>query len=137
MPFTDASAYLTQFRTQLAACAAWTAGSSAIHYPEIDWASVTLPVMVVAEESRGSEQYASGAVGLRTGTLKAVIYSSGTIGAVEVLADSIIEQMLAQQSGIPIRGATRGLCGDATDAMIAASGEVRGVEIMFEYGLNG
>jgi len=141
MPLTDASALLTQFASQLAACAAWTTAvgsgneSARIHYPSVAWSSATLPCAVISEDQRGSRIYATNAQGLRSGMLKVEVYSAGTVGAVEQLGQALLEQLLAQQSGIVFRTGYVGLCGDATIAEIAAQNEVRAIEINIEYGL--
>lgn len=139
MAFTDASALLTQLQTQIAACAGWSGGSSAVHYPELAWGSgPTFPCALVSEESRSNVYYAAGAAGLRNGSLKLTIYagSATTLGALETLGQTILEQLLAQQSGIPFRDGEVGMAGDATDASIAAATEVRGVEVTLNYGLS-
>ena len=136
MPMTGASGLLTQLQTQIAACASWSAGSSGVHYPSIEFASATFPCCVIAEMNRTSEYYASGASGLRGGTLKITIYSTGTVGATEVLGQAIVEELLAQQTGIAFRSGSVVLAGEATDAMDAAQTTVSGVELDLEYGLS-
>lgn len=137
MAFTDASAYLTQFQTQLAACAVWSGGSSTIHYPNVNFTGATLPCIVVIEDQRGSDQYAAGASGLRSGTLRAILYSTASNGVIEAMAGTLVEQMLAQQSGIPFRSGSHQPAGIAEEAKAATGTSVNGVEIAFEYGLVG
>jgi len=136
MPFTGASDLLTQLRTQIAACASWSAGSSGVHYPDVDWASATLPCCVIAEGARTSATYAAGAAGLRGGTFLVTIYTSGTVGACEVLGQAILEELLAQASGIPFRNGSVGVCGQSTDAQEAAGMTANGIELTLEYGLD-
>jgi len=136
MPMTGASALLTQLQTQIAACASWTATSAGVHYPSIDFSSATFPCCVVSETSRQSEYYAAGASGLRGGSLKVTIYTTGTVGATEVLGQAIVEELLAQQTGICFRNAGVVVCGEATDAMDAAQTTVTGIELDLEYGLS-
>ncbi len=136
MSFTGASDLLTQLRTQIVACASWSGGESAVHYPSLTFAGATLPACVVAEGSRTSQTYAAGANGLRGGSLLVTIYTSGTVGATEVLGQAILEQLLAQPAGIPFRNGSVGLCGESTDAQDAASTTVNGIEVTLEYGLD-
>ncbi len=66
-----------------------------------------------------------------------MLYGSGSVGTLETMAGTIVEQMLAQQAGIPLRSGSHAPCGESEDAKKAAGCEVRGVEITFEYGLQG
>jgi hypothetical protein len=136
MAFTTTDALLLQFQTQVDACAAWTGSTSDIHYPEISFATATFPCAVLCEDQRSSTYYAAGASGLRAGTLKATIYTQSAVGVTELLGREVLEQLLAQQTGIPFRGGYVGLCGEATDATTAAATPISAVELYLEYGLN-
>jgi hypothetical protein len=136
MPFTTTDALLLQLQTQIDACASWAGATTDVHYPEIAFASASFPCAVVCEDQRASTYYAAGAAGLRSGTLKITIYTQSAVGATELLGRAILEELLAQQSGICFRGGYVGLCGEATDAATAAGTVVSAVELFIEYGLN-
>ncbi len=135
MAFDSTDAVLLSLQSQLAACAGWSGGSSVIHCPEIPWTSATLPCAVVAESQQSSDTYAAGASGLRSGALQVLIYTASDITTTEALGRTILQQLLAQASGIAFRGGSVGLCGEETAAEVAAGTKVFGVELTLEYGL--
>lgn len=138
MTWVDAPAILTQLRTQLLACAGWPTGqSAAIHYPVLeDFTGETFPLAVLAETSRTFDPYADGAVPLGGGTLQAVIYGTGTIGATEQLGRTLLSQLIAQPTGIPFRPGECGLSSDASPAKIAGASEYRTVTLSLAWGLS-
>jgi hypothetical protein len=136
MPFTTTDGLLLQTQTQIDACASWPGSTSDVHYPELTFAGASFPAAVVAEDQRTSTYYASGAAGLRGGTLKITIYTQSAVGVTELLGRAILEELLAQQTGIPFRGGYVGLCGEATDATTAAATPISAVELYLEYGLS-
>lgn len=134
MSLTDAPAIITQLATQLAACAGWSGES---WYPEVpDLGSATLPAAALSEMNRRYTPYAAGASGLPSGDLEIKIYSAASIGVLESLGRTIIDQLLAQQSGIPFRPGDCGLCSDQTSGMEAAGDSIRSITINLSYGLD-
>ncbi len=137
MSFTDAPDPLTQLATQLTACAGWSSGSGAIHYPESpDFTGATFPLAVLADESRSVGRYAVGAAGLVSGTLVIRIYGTGTIGVTEALGRTILSQLLAQEGGIVFRSSECGLSADPEPGRIAGDAqEIRSITLSLPYGL--
>jgi len=133
---TDAPAILTQLQTQLAACAAWSSGSGAIHYPDHDLTTVsTWPVAILAESSRTSTVFAAGAAGLASGVLEITIHSTASIGTVESLARTLVTQLHSAQSGIPFRTGEAGLSSEPSDAAEAGGTAYCSVTITLPWGL--
>ncbi len=134
--WTNPPAILTQLRTQLVACSSWANGSNAVNYPELAaLMSGTFPLAVLAEMSRRAEVFSEGAAALASGELQVVIYSTGTIGTAEALGRSILEELLAQATGIPFRSGDCGLSSDPSPGMIAGSSDVRAVTLSLPWGL--
>ena len=139
MSLTNAPAIVTQLSTQLAACASWPGASAANHwYPKVAWASATLPLAVLEEESNTSNPYAAGANGLLGGTLRITIHTATTsdAGTVESLARTLLKELLAQDPGIVFRSGDTGLCSDPTAAEGATDTATIRVAITLTYGLS-
>jgi hypothetical protein len=135
MAFSSTDTVLVSLQTQIAACAGWAGGTGVVHYPDLAFASATFPCCVVAETNQSGDYYASGAAGLRGGSLSIVIYTQSSVTVTEALGRTILQELLAQQSGIPFRGGSVGLCGEDSDASTAAGTQLVAVEITLEYGL--
>lgn len=132
----DPPAMVTQLRTQLVACAAWTPGQAGVNYPEVvAMATATYPLAVLAATAPRAEYYADGAPPLMNGTLLVVIHSTDTIGVTEILASTLLQQLLSQIVGIPFRSSECGISSDPSPAKVAGGSSYRAVTITLPYGL--
>lgn len=139
MALTNPPPMVAQFSTQLAACADWPGGAATNHhYPKVDWASATLPLAVIEEETNAGTMYAAGAGGLLSGTLKATIHldpASATDGDAETLARTLCAELLAQTPGIIFRSAETSLSGTDSMAEQASGTGTIAIQIVLQYGL--
>lgn len=120
------------------------AASSSIYYPLMDEAAVTMPAAILFPSSRSRTKYITGAAGLAGGdlvlTIKAPI--STTADVLEKLGESIIDDLVSNDTGLPIsRGAvspaTDPLPGERAAAMDQDSNTgSRSITITLEYGLS-
>lgn len=135
--WTNPSTILTQLRTQLVACAGWANGQNAVNYPELAaLMSGTFPLAVLAERSRTATLFCEGVAAIPGGELEVIIYATDTIGTLETLGRTILDQLLAQASGIPFRPAECGLSSDPSPAKIAGSSDVRSITLKLPWGLS-
>lgn len=136
MTWTNPPPILTQLRGQLVACAAWTGGTATVHYPELTGlTSATFPLAVLSELRPRSTPYAEGAGGIAGGELQIVIYGTDTVGNMEALGRSILDQLLAQVTGIVWQPAEAGLSSDPSPGKIAGNAAVRSVTLRLPWGL--
>lgn len=134
MSFTDAPPTVDQFKTQVLACASFTWGSGAIHYPECNFESDSTPLVVLDESSQESIQWAYGAGGLRSGTLRATFHSdSHTVGQMETLARSIGTELMAQYTGFLFRSFNVGLSSQPKPQM---DKQIVSIDLTVQYGVN-
>jgi len=111
MTLTNAPAIVTQFSTQLAACASWSTGTAGHWYPSADPGIATLHA-VLASTNEDRTRYAEGANAIPSGTLKAAVYTPLSIGEAEALGRSLIDELLAQQTGLMFTGGNAQLSAD-------------------------
>jgi hypothetical protein len=125
------------FATEIVATAAWTGDEAAsLWYPmKPDFTGVTYPIGVIADMSPRRTVYAEGAGGLIGGTLRLVIYSDVSIGALETLAASMLTQLLAAYTGIPYRSAECGISSEPSPAKVAGGSGIYSIALDFPYGL--
>lgn len=141
MSLTNPPAIITQFSTQLAACAAWPGGTNANHwYPSVPWASASFPLAVLSEETGAGQVYSAGTTPLPSGTLKATIHypQTGTgsdDGSLETLGRTLLAQLLAQPTGIVFRSGSVGMSGTSSMAEQATGTATFAIEVSLEYGL--
>jgi hypothetical protein len=138
MSLTNPPAIVTQLSTQLAACTSWPGGATSNHwYPNVVWASASLPLAVLEETDRTWTPYASGAGGLQGGTLRATIHyaASSDIGTVEAIGRTLLGELLLQTPGICFRASDCGLSGTYTSAEAATDTGTIALQITLSYGL--
>ncbi len=141
-------------RTMLVACPsaiAFGLEQANFHYPaaalgtDDTTAPDPRPLCVINEESAGRTPYCEpGVAGLPNGSLIASIYSEGTTGELETLADSLCNELLLIVSGLPNISASRTRAKEpsAGDRAAAAdTGEafssLTAIDITVAYGLKG
>lgn len=135
MSLVNPTSMVSQLSTQLAACASWTATTTDHWYPEVDWASVSTRAAVLSD-TRSLEQYAAGASGIKSGVLTIqIIHTTFTIGQLEDFAQDILDELLAQTSGIPFLSGECGLSSDVQEAETAGGTAHRSITITLPYGL--
>lgn len=135
MTLTNAPIALSAFADMVVACAAWTGGSVALWYPTATNAvSGTFMVLVLVEERR--ERYAEGMRGIPSGTIVAMLHADDTAGNVEQLAQTLIDQLMSQSTGLLLRGASASLCAEAGPAREAGGESRKAIDITVTYGLN-
>jgi hypothetical protein len=137
MSLTDAPAIITTLSTQLVACAAWTGGSGAVWYPEAPGTTSTTHAVLVPMSMQRT-RYAEGANGILGGSLVILLYVVGTdtLGDAETLAGTLVDQLMAQHSGIPFRSASYELAGDPGAAKTVGGSTIIPIQISLEYGLS-
>jgi hypothetical protein len=135
MSWTNATATITQLRTQLVACVAWTPGQDAIHYPSYDFATpVTTSIAVLAESSQKRRYWASGAGGLISGRLTVTLHSTALdVGQLEELARTLGQQLLAQSTGFLFQDFETGL---STEPKPQMDQQVVSIDLHLDYGVN-
>lgn len=136
MTLTNPPAIISQFSTQLQACASWVAAglSSNVWYPEAP-EGTTGPFVVLGFGTQQFTKYAEGAAPVRSGDLFFTIWKSDSIGNLEALAQSILSELMTSDSGIPFRegdGMTATAVGDAKEA---AGETLYGVSASVTHGL--
>ena len=135
MTWKDPTDAVDQLRTQLFACAAWVAAPATIdmiHYPEADLTTDAYPLAVLDETSQRRTLYATGAGGLRSGSLRAVLHLAvTTIGQAEAFARTIGQQLMAQQSGFLFTDFQVGLCAEPKPQ---ADLQIFAIELTLDYG---
>jgi hypothetical protein len=140
MTWVSPTAFIAQLRTQLAACAAWTAAVGAgnetarIHFPTANLGGQTgtpdpLPLAVLVQTEESFPRYAEGAGGIVSGQLEVDLYLPATtantlvawsVGDVEALASNLVRQLLLQPAVIPFTGApARAMARDPNSAALA------------------
>jgi hypothetical protein len=133
MTLTNEPPIITQLSTQLAACAAWPAGATT-WYPTKPNAT-SPPFVLLVERSRRVRPYAAGAAGIPGGVLEVDLAVSDTIGNAESLARTLLEQLLAQTSGIPFLEADCGVSAEPTPGEIAGGTSITTITMTLPWGL--
>ena len=135
MTWTDAPTILTELRSQIVAAAAWTVTQGDIHYPRYEFDATKTLVAVLAIASRNVERRFVG-VNLPSGTLEIHLYSTGTPGALETLAQSLGDQVCTE---VGIEGLTVADISEAEEADEAThveDGALCKCVITLNYGLD-
>lgn len=135
MSLTNPPAIVTQFSTQLAACASWTTGTAGHWYPSAVGNIATLHA-VLASLTETRTRYAEGADGLPSGTLKAMVYVPDTIGNAELLGRALILELCAQYTGLMFTSGNVGLSADPGPAKVASGDTLQAIELTVNYGLS-
>lgn len=136
----SAPAQVSALRSQLNACAAWTAASgllAQIHYPDLDASgSVTLPAAVIAHQSAAGRRAFLGVDVLPSGTLEIVLFSSTGIGALETLARSIGQQICTDTGliGLEVEDITEAIESERAE-VVSSAAQVYEIAITLSYGL--
>lgn len=135
MSLTNPTAMVSQLSTQLAACSTWGAVTTDHWYPDVDWASVSTRAAMLSD-TRSLESYAAGASGIKSGVCTITIHhTTHTIGQLEDFAQDILDELLAQQSGIPFLSGECGLSSDVQEAETAGGTVYRSITLSLPYGL--
>lgn len=136
MSLTNAPPIITQLSTQLQACAAWSSAglSSNVWYPEAPEGTAG-PYAVLGFGRQTFTKYAEGAAPTREGELFFTLWMADTIGNIETLSQTIIAQLLTQDTGIPFRSGDGMLCTALGDAREAAGETLLGVSAPLTHGL--
>ncbi len=138
---TTAPGIIIQLRSQLGSCAAWSAlfttpdvSDNHVHFPSFNPGGVrgtadALPSVLLMRPQTVRRKWVEGASGLISGSLGLIFYFRAvdvssvpgySAGQVEALVETIVGQLIAQQTGIPFRDdATIGEASDPTDPEIA------------------
>jgi hypothetical protein len=152
-PTGSVPAQIARLRTHLQACQAWLDAGGAeaqVHYPSINASGAigngdTLPAALLMRGDTGRMKYAEGARGLPSGDLEVVFYLDGaefpTASTVETFADAVLDQLLAQDTGLPWQRGNAGLASDPTQGARAAKTgakphDYRTISLFLQYGLN-
>lgn len=137
MSWENPPAIIEQLRTQLLACDSWEGGADNVHYPYAEGlVDEEAPLAVLEDLGRTGEPYAAGADALPGGTLQIVIRSPGSIGEVEALGRTILDELLAQQTGIPFRGGETGVASKPSPAKKAGGADIRTIALTLTWGLS-
>lgn len=137
MSLTDAPSIITKLGEHLVACASWSPGASGLWYPEAP-ASTSGTHAVLVPASMQRTRYAEGANGLLGGTLWILLYVVGTesLGDAETLAGNLVNELMAQHTGIPFRSITYELAGDPGAAKTVGGSTIIPMHITIEFGLS-
>ena len=135
MTWTDPPAILTALRSQIVAADAWTAAEADIHYPRyVPTAGKTLWAVLVVD-SRSVERRFVG-VNLPSGTLRILLYSTGSPGALETLAQSLGDQVCTEVGIEGLTVADISEAEEADEATQAEDGALCTCTITLNYGLD-
>lgn len=134
MSLTNPPAVITQLSAQILALTSLPSGATT-WYPE-KTNSTSPPFIVLSEESRRLSPYAAGAGGIAGGVLMAVLHIVDTIGNAEAAARLMLDELLAQQSGIVFNGGECGLSAEPTPGEIAGGASLVAIAMSLPWGLN-
>lgn len=138
MTWTDPPDLASAVRDSLAACAAWTGGAAAVHYPESDVHTDALPHAVIQEPETDWSSPVEGGGALPSGTVIVTLWldaSTTTVGQAEQLAEDLGKQLRDLQTGLVISGVSHSVCGVPEDAEIAEANET-GKKAFYSIDLN-
>lgn len=152
-PAASTPAQIDRLRTHLQACATWVAAGGAetrIHYPLINPSGTigtadALPAALLLRGETGRTKFAEGARGLPGGDLEVVFYLPAdafpTAAACEAFADAVLDELLAQDTGLPWQTGSAGMASaPAQPARAAATGpkptDYRSISLFLTYGLS-
>ena len=135
MTWTDAPTILTELRSQIVAATAWTATVNDIHYPRyVPTTGKTLWAVLVVD-SRSVERRFVG-VNLPSGTLRILLYSTGSPGALETLAQSLGDQVCTEVGIEGLTAADISEAEESDEATQAEDGSLCKCVITLNYGLD-
>lgn len=135
MTLTNATAIVTQLATQITACASWTPGLAGLWYPYAP--KTTSGTFGVIEATARRVAYAEGARGLPQADFALAITGALTVGQMETLAESLIDELMKQfDGGLPFRDLSYDLSGDIGDQAAAGAVTTRTIVITGTAGLN-
>jgi hypothetical protein len=135
MSLTNPPAFITQLDTQFRACASWT-GATNTWYPSAPDGSA-LP-FAVYETTQDRTPYAEGARGLASNEFVIAVSAVLSVGQMETLAESIINELSLQfNGGIPFRSFAYDLSSDIGAAEVAGGETSRTITITGSSGLSG
>ena len=136
MTLTNPPPIITQLSTQLQACAAWSSASLStnVWYPDAP-EDTAGPYVVLGFGRQTFTKYAEGAAPVRSGELFFTIWKADTVGNLETLAQSIIAQVMTQDTGIPFRDADGMTATELGNARTASGETLLGVSGTLNHGL--
>jgi hypothetical protein len=125
MAFTSPPPVVTALRDALVACASWTPGTGAIHYPEEPSSIAPLFAVLAADNKQGT----------------IAIYSTGAVGALQELAYALQYELLSRNrtAGTGLVIVAEPTVSEVTElsAFQEAGGDsYRSLEITVDFGLN-
>jgi hypothetical protein len=134
---TTPPAIVQTFANEIVATTSWTGDeATSLWYPiKPDFTGVTFPIGVIAVMAPRRRIYAEGAGPLLGGTLRLVIYSNVSIGALETLAQAMLTELLSAYSGIPYTSAECGISSDPSPAKVAGGAGIYSIALDLPYGL--
>ncbi len=144
--------HITQLRTQWNASASWLAAGGLvgqIHYGYCNVSGVKgtadlLPAMLIQSAVTKRQPFAEGAAGVLQGQFICILYSNLTLcpfaANLEALADSIISEVTAQETGMLWGEPSRGDGSDPSQAANAGDGastvtNFRSIQIILPWGI--
>ena len=134
MSWTDAPAILTQLRTQLLATTAYTGAEATVHYPRAEFSSSASLYAELAVTGRSVDRRFTD-VNLPTGTLEIVIWSTGTVGALETMAQSIGDQICTATGIENLQVTDISEAEESDEAETAGVGNLAKIVITLSWGL--
>ncbi len=90
---------------------------------------------MLVDVGRSGAVYAAGAEALPGGSLLIIIRAAMTTGELEQFARNILDELLAQQTGIPFTTGEVGACSDPSPAKQAGGVVTRAINIALQWGL--
>ena len=133
MSLTNPPPIITQFDTQLRACADFYSGATT-WYPEAPEGTAG-PYYVLGFGRQTFTKYAEGAAPTREGELFFTAWKADTIGNLESHAQAMVAQLMTQDTGIPFRDSDAMTATDLGNARVAAGETLLGVSATLTHGL--
>ncbi len=135
MSLADAPAIVTDLDTMLRACASYPGGVGT-WYPEAP-ENTTDDHFVLVRTEPTRTPYAEGTKALIGGELLVLGYfGAKTVGQCEALADALLDEITALQTGIKLRGGSAGMATKAGRAKVAGGHSMKTIQISLQYGLS-
>ena len=137
MSLTNAPPMITQFSTQLQACASWTAASLStnVWYPEAPEGTAGPYVVLGFASGQRFEKHAEGVTPIPSSDLFFTVWKADTTGNLETLVGAILSELLTQVTGIPFRSGDGMNAAEVGAARSAAGETLYGVSATVSQGL--
>ncbi len=122
----------------------WAASTGRTWYPDVDIQNATFPCAALFASNRRRTKFADGAQGAPSGELIITVWApvTTTIGTMETNAELVLDELLAQDTGIALRDGSVSAAADPTSSARAANDAAqdhtqgfRRISITLEYGL--